>query len=66
MIVTVNGTETDVPEGATAEDLVTLLGHRTDRVALEIDGEICPRYRRASTVLRPGQRVELVSFVGGG
>lgn len=66
MIVTVNGIETDVPDGATAEELVALLGHRTDRVALEIDGEICPRDRRTSTVLRPGQRIELVSFVGGG
>ena len=66
MIVTVNGTDTDVPDGTTAEDLVAILGHRTDRVALEIDGEICPRDRRASTVLRPGQKVELVSFVGGG
>ena len=66
MILTVNGEATEVPDGATAEDLVTLTGHRTDRVAVEIDGEICPRGNRPTTVLRPGQNVEIVGFVGGG
>ncbi len=66
MRVTVNGEEIDVPEGTTAEDLISILGHRSDRVAVEVDGEICPRDRRGSFVLAPGQRIELVSFVGGG
>lgn len=66
MRVTVNGEEIDVPEGTTAEDLISILGHRSDRVAVEVDGEICPRDRRGSFVLTPGQRIELVSFVGGG
>ena len=66
MRVTVNGEEIDIPEGTTAEDLISMLGHRSDRVAVEVDGEICPRDRRGSFVLAPGQRIELVSFVGGG
>lgn len=66
MIVTVNGIGTEVPEGTTAEGLLDLLGHRTDRVAMEIDGKICPRGERGTTVLAPGQRIEIVSFVGGG
>ena len=66
MIVEVNGKAMEIPEGTTVEDLVTLLGHRSDRVAIEIDGEICPRHARSMTVLMPGQHVELVSFVGGG
>lgn len=66
MRVTVNGEEVEVPEGTTAEDLISILGHRSDRVAVEVDGEICPRDRRGSFVLAPGQRIELVSFVGGG
>lgn len=66
MRVTVNGEVMEVPEGTTAEDLVSMLGHRTDRVAVEVDGEICPHDRRGSFILTPGQRIELVSFVGGG
>lgn len=66
MIVTVNGIGTEVPEGTTAESLLDLLGHRTDWVAMEIDGTICPRGERGSIVLAPGQRIEIVSFVGGG
>lgn len=66
MIVLVNGRETEVPEGTTAEGLVELMGHRSDRVAVEIDGAICPRAARGGTVLRDGQSVELVGFVGGG
>lgn len=66
MILRINGEDADVPDGTTAEELVSLLGHRPERVALEIDGEICPRTSRPSTVLKEGQRVEVVSFVGGG
>ncbi len=66
MILEVNGEATEVPEGTTAEDLVTLLGHRSDRVAIEIDGRVCPRHARPTTALMPGQHIELVSFVGGG
>ena len=66
MIVTVNGRDVEVPQGTTAEGLVEIMGHRPDRVAVEIDGEICPRGLRGGTVLRDGQRVELVGFVGGG
>ena len=66
MIVTVNGNSMDVPEGTAVSDLVRLLGHPSDRVAVEVDGEICPRVRHADSVLREGQTVEVVSFVGGG
>lgn len=66
MIVSVNGKGTELPEGTTAEDLVRIMGLQSDRVAVEIDGEICPRQVRPVTVLRGGQVVELVGFVGGG
>lgn len=66
MMVRVNGEETEVPEESSVEDLVRILGHRSDRVAVEIDGEICPRADRSARRLAPGQRVEVVSFVGGG
>lgn len=66
MMVTVNGENVRIPEGTTAEGIVTLMGMDPLRVAVEIDGEICPRGSRASTILKEGQRLELVGFVGGG
>ena len=66
MIVIVNGKEADVPEGTTAEEIISIMGMESSRVAVEIDGEICPRASRNQTVLREGQRLELVGFVGGG
>lgn len=66
MMVTVNGRGTEVPDGTTAEALIGILGLQGDRVAVEIDGEICPRQLRPTTVLLEGQCIELVSFVGGG
>ena len=66
MIVIVNGKEADVPEGTTAEQIISIMGMEPSRVAVEIDGEICPRASRNGTVLKEGQRLELVGFVGGG
>lgn len=66
MRITVNGVCTDVPEGTTAEGLVEIVGMNPSRVAVEVDGDICPRARRGETVLKEGQTVEIVGFVGGG
>ena len=36
------------------------------RIATEINGEIVPKAQYAQTVLKDGDNVEVVSFVGGG
>ncbi len=66
MIVTVNGDPVEVENGATVEDLISMMGIRSNRAAVEINGEICPRAVRHSTMLRQGMYIEVVSFVGGG
>lgn len=66
MMIEVNGRAKEVPEGTTAGGLLDMLGHRAEVVAMEIDGKICPRQIRDTTVLEAGQSVEIVSFVGGG
>lgn len=66
MIVIVNGKDVEVPEGTTAEGIISVMGMESARVAVEIDGNICPRASRGSKVLEEGQRLELVGFVGGG
>ncbi len=51
---------------ATVSALVEVLGFRADRVALERNGEIVSRATWPETLVQPGDRIELVHFVGGG
>lgn len=53
-------------EGSNILDLMTELGLKVDRVALELNGEITPRSGWPQTALKPQDRIELVHFVGGG
>lgn len=48
------------------DSLVSELGLKTDRVAVERNGEIVPRSTWAESALSEGDRLELVHFVGGG
>ena len=65
--VTVNGVATDVAlDRSTIADLVTALGLAGKRIAIEKNGEIVPRSCYASTTFEAGDRVEIVSAVGGG
>ncbi len=66
MQISVNGESRQVPDGATAAQLVELLGLTGRRLAMEVNGEILPRSRHANHSLDPGDRVEIVHAVGGG
>jgi thiamine biosynthesis protein ThiS len=50
----------------TLASLVEALGMRSDRVAVELNRDIVPRDRWPDTLLRDGDRLEIVQFVGGG
>jgi sulfur carrier protein len=66
MRIAVNGEERDVPEGLTLEGLIKELGIRREGTAIEVNRQIVPKSRYAETTLKPGDRVEIVTFVGGG
>jgi len=66
MRVIVNGEARNVAEGATLEDLVRDLGLEQTPCAAEVNRQVVPRDRRAETRLAEGDRVELVTLVGGG
>jgi sulfur carrier protein len=53
-------------ERSTVADLVVELGLKSDRIALERNGDIVPRAAWPSTHVADGDRVEVVHFVGGG
>lgn len=62
----VNGAETPCKEGSSVKDVVESLGFDISRIAVEIDGSICPRSQLGIRKVRGGERMEVVSFVGGG
>jgi thiamine biosynthesis protein ThiS len=53
-------------EGATVGDLLRELEVRPDRVAVELNLEILDRQAFEHRALREGDRVEIISFIGGG
>jgi len=55
-----------VNEGTTVAVLIGELGLAGKPVAVERNREVVPRAQHASTVLAPGDRLEVVTFVGGG
>jgi len=66
MRLTVNGAAHEVPDGITVRDLVARLGLDGGPVAVEKNLEVVPRAEHAQAVLRDGDVVEIVHFVGGG
>jgi sulfur carrier protein len=66
MVVHVNGERRDVPGETTVADLIRLVGLVDAACAAEVNKALVPKKRHVETVLRDGDRVELVSLVGGG
>lgn len=64
--IELNGVRREVHEGLSVADLILELGLRPEIVAVEVNQDLVTRDRRAATVLRSGDRVELVTMVGGG
>lgn len=66
MRVHVNGEERELPEGATIAVLIETLGLRPEVVAVEVERVLVSRAEHATRQLAEGQRVEVVTLVGGG
>ncbi len=64
--ISVNGETRTLKSGATVLDLLRDLGLDGGRVAVERNLEILPRPQWTDTRLEPGDRYEIVQFVGGG
>jgi len=66
MRIELNGAPREVDEGRTLPALLAELGAAPEHVAVEHNGEILERTDFARVVLRAGDRLEIVRFVGGG
>ncbi|MDQ3368200.1 MAG: sulfur carrier protein ThiS [Myxococcota bacterium] len=64
--VIINGEPRTIIRGSTIETVVAELGLGGKRVAVERNREVVPRAQHPSTVLVDGDRLEVVTFVGGG
>lgn len=66
LVVVVNGERREVPPGTTVGMLVSESGVSENAVAVEVNERLVPRAERAQHRLREGDRIELVTLVGGG
>jgi len=64
--IAVNGKEKIVSEGTTIERLLEELNIKQQGIAVEQNLEIVPKSKYAETVLKDGDKVEIVQMVGGG
>ena len=66
MQIQVNGEQRDCRSGSTIGDLLRELDIKTERVAVELNLEILDRKDFEIRSLKEGDRVEILSFIGGG
>lgn len=64
--ILLNGEPFTVSAGATALDVVAGLGLAGRPLAVEVNEAVVPRARLADCMLKGGDRVEIVTLVGGG
>ena len=66
MHIQVNGEERTLAAGVTVAWLLTELDIRPDRVAVELNLNILDRSEFDRRSLQEGDRIEIISFIGGG
>ena len=64
-MVKVNGTELDIA-GKTVSEYLGTTNYDPKRIAVERNGDIVFKSQYDVTILKDGDRLEIVSFVGGG
>jgi len=66
MTVHVNGEAKQLADGATVAQLIDVLALGEVRIAVEVNKDLVVRKAWETHVLKDGDRVEVVTFVGGG
>jgi len=66
MRVIINGNEETIEAGITLAELLRRRNAEPKRVAVEVNRELVVRGENDRTVIREGDRIEIVTFVGGG
>ncbi|GAA6263249.1 sulfur carrier protein ThiS [Ruminococcus sp. AF37-6AT] len=63
---TVNGTKKELPGVFSVKEYLEQNGYVISQIAVELNEEILPKTEYVSTVLKDGDVMEIVSFMGGG
>ena len=66
MEIIVNGQAREAPDGASVAELLAQLELADKPVAVEVNLELVPKSRHAQIRLAAGDRLEIVTLVGGG
>jgi len=66
MRIVVNGDEIEAVEGMNVAELLKHRGLERSPCAVEVNGELAPKRRHGEWRLTPGDRIEIVTLVGGG
>lgn len=66
MMVCINGSKREVPQGVSLEELIQLYQLQKKSIVLELNRKVIERERFQATRLREDDTVEIVHFVGGG
>ena len=62
----INGTQTEDANGMNFYNYLVNSGYNTERIAVELNGEILPKKNFKDTVISNSDKIEIVAFVGGG
>jgi sulfur carrier protein len=65
-VITVNGEPREIVEGLSVAQLLEQLNIRSSRVVIELNRNIVSRETYGSAILKAGDTLEIVHFVGGG
>jgi len=66
ILITLNGDAREIPEGLSVTGLLAQLGLDRRKVAVERNEAIVTRSTYDTTTLAPGDKLEIVHFIGGG
>jgi sulfur carrier protein len=64
--IQVNDETREVPDNLSLQQLISNLHLAPERIAIEVNHDVIRRAHWPSTVLKEGDRIEIVHFVGGG
>lgn len=65
-MITVNGKQIQLASEMSVADYLEQNNYQIKRIAVELNEEILPKYSYSDTILKDGDRLEVVTFVGGG
>lgn len=65
-MITVNGKQISLTSKMSVADYLEQNNYQIKRIAVELNEEILTKYSYSDTMLKDGDRLEVVTFVGGG